>query len=291
MKPPSDIGLTSEAAVDVKRKNREECQHLDFSVILSLHHDPLPLQCLASSYLKIARTILEVTAHIGVRDNTPNRGHRRTLRFVNADEGCLIGKMLTFAGWLLFLSFPLNQLFLSLNAVLAHVEVKIRWMHFRSNYHQLHITRTLSCTTSPANKKKEDMWCWMTLFCFVLFSVLNFKHAWQILSRYLRFLLLGLCVCVWSIVFVPNMAALNLGKHFYLPKQSSACYTKRLITVFWLLLCQSVHHCWRGLEQKKPPPAHFTASLSKCTCKENPAQRKRAACRSSVCTRNNRRVG
>lgn len=154
MKVPSEICLTSEAAVDVKWKNREECQHPDFSVILSLHHDPLPLQCLASSYLKIAWTILEVTAHIGVQDNTLNRGHRRTLRFVNADERMPHWENVDFCGVTVFLSFSLNQLFLFLNAAPVHVEVKIRWMHFRSNYHQLHITRTLSRTTSAHNAGK-----------------------------------------------------------------------------------------------------------------------------------------
>lgn len=159
-----------------------------------------------------------------------------------------------------------------------------------ATHHKNSITYNI-CTQCGQIKRKRI--CHVEWLCFALLA-----SVYWILNMHDKYSLVicGLCswvsACVWSIVFIPNMAALNLGKHFYLLKQSSACNTKRLITVFWLLLCQSVHHCWRGLEQKKKtPPAHFTASLSKCTCKENHAQREHAACRSSVCTRNNRRVG
>lgn len=162
--------------------------------------------------------------------------------------------MLNFAGWLFFVvTGSLNQLFLFLSVALVYVEVKIRWMHFWSSYTSQQLYHVQHLHTMQAKKKKEDMWCWMTLF-FPLFT-----SVYWILNMHDKYSLVicdscsWVSACVWSIVFIPNMLTLNLGKHFYLPKQSSACYTKRLITVFWLLLCQSVHHCWRGLEQRKKP--------------------------------------
>lgn len=120
-----------------------------------------------------------------------------------------------------------------------------------ATHHGNSITRNI-CTQCGQIKRKRT--CDVEWLCFALFA-----SAYWILNMHDKYSLVicGSCswvsACAWSIVFIPNMAALNLGKHFYLPKQSSACNTKRLITVFWLLLCQSVHYCWSGLERKKNP--------------------------------------
>lgn len=168
-----------------------------------------------------------------------------------------------FAGWLFFVVFiePVILIF-ECSACVRWGQNKINTFLIKLSSATLHkssITYNI-CTQCGQIKRKRI--CDVEWVCFALFTSL-----YWILNMHDKYCLIicdscsWVSACVWSIVFIPNMLALNLGKHFYLPEQSSACYTKRLITVFWLLLCQSVRHCWRGLEQKNPTCSFYSIIL------------------------------
>lgn len=191
--------------------------------------------------LKMLRSNLKVTAHIGAQDTTLNRSCTQTISW----SGVWVLKTV--------LSF--------LKAVL--VQVGPSKIH---NFFSINSDELLNAST-------------LNKHCFVCFSVLNLKHVWQTQSHYLcLWFFLRAWSSMFIPTGIVGIV-LNLSKHSCLAVQSSACNTKRynhyILTLIMPVSAPLLEGFMSKKEKKKEKktPARFTESLSKCTHQESGGQR------------------